>query len=279
MVFRACEITDEEFQKIRRLVYREFGINLTEKKKLLVVNRLQKVLRSLGLKSFSEYYDHIQKDKTNSSLSVLVNKISTNHTFFYRESAHFELLRNKALPKIISNLEKNGDKDLRIWCAGSSSGEESSTIMMIIKDALGANYNSWKAGLLATDICEDVLSFAKDGMYETEKIDALPIDLRNRFVEKLSSSSSQIKKDVLKEITYRKFNLMHKFPFKKPFHVIFCRNVMIYFDHVKREALVNRFLDHLVEGGLLFVGHSESLSEVKGLVSLSPSVYMKEPKS
>ncbi|MCO4782566.1 MAG: protein-glutamate O-methyltransferase CheR [Candidatus Cloacimonetes bacterium] len=275
MTIANYQINDHEFEKIRKLVYQEFGINLTEKKKLLVVNRLQKVLKQNGLKSFSEYFEYIKADKTNTALSELVNKISTNHTFFYRESAHFEQLRNERLPQIVETLSKIGNKDLRVWCAGSSSGEESSTIMMIIKDVLGSDYSSWKAGLLATDICEDVLKFAKVGIYDTDKIAALPVDLRNKYVEKVSSTTSKIKREVLGEITYRKFNLMHSFPFKKQFHVIFCRNVMIYFDQVTREALVKRFMGHLVEGGLLFIGHSESLSEVEGLVSISPSLYRK----
>lgn len=269
------QISDQEFEKIRNLVYQEFGINLTQKKKLLVVNRLQKVLKKNNFKSFAEYYNYIKADKTGASLSELVNKISTNHTFFYRENTHFEILKESALPKIVEAISARGQKDLRVWCAGSSSGEESTTLMMIIKEVLGDDYSFWQAGLLATDICEDVLTFAKAGIYDTERIAALPADLRNKYVQQISTTSSKIKHEILDEITYRKFNLMHSFPFKKKFHVIFCRNVMIYFDQITREALLNRFMGHLEDGGLLFIGHSESLADIDGLSAVSPSMYIK----
>ncbi|PCJ19089.1 MAG: chemotaxis protein CheR [Candidatus Cloacimonadota bacterium] len=278
MSLASCKITDQEFLKFRKLVYEEFGINLTEKKKLLVVNRLQKVLRDKNLGSFTQYYDYIKRDNTNKSLSELINKISTNHTFFYRENTHFEVLRKDLLPKITLDLSNKLSKDLRIWCAGCSSGEESSTLMMIIKDVLGVDYNLWKAGLLATDICEEVLEFAKNGHYETKRIKELPVDLRNKYTEITTKVMSKIKNDVLSEITYRKFNLMHDFPFKKKFHVIFCRNVMIYFDQKTRKNLVNKFLDYLMDDGLLFIGHSESLSDVDDLIAISPSMYKKRGK-
>ncbi len=269
-------ITEREFAQIRDLVHARFGIFLTDQKRSLVVGRLQKVVRDLGLPSFAAYHAHVRDDPTGAALGDLVNRISTNHTFFFREKEHFDYLVAHALPAVCARLREQGERDLRIWCAGCSSGEEAYTLAMLAREYLGSERGQWQAGLLATDISTKVLSLAIAGRYERERVEQLPPKLRAKFVpagDGMVAASEELKSD----ITFRRFNLMNeRFPFKKPFHVIFCRNVMIYFDLPSREKLVRRFFDHTAPGGFLFIGHSESLGRGRTPYRyLVPSVYQK----
>jgi len=269
-------ITEREFAQIRDLVHARFGIFLTEQKRSLVVGRLQKVVRELGLPTFAAYCEHVRDDATGAALGDLVNRISTNHTFFFREKEHFDYLVAHALPAICASLREKGERDLRIWCAGCSSGEEAYTLAMLAREYLGSEGGQWQAGLLATDISTKVLDLAIAGRYDAERAAQLPPKLRSQFVaagDGMVEASARLKSD----ITFRRFNLMNeRFPFKKPFHVIFCRNVMIYFDLPSREKLVQRFFDHTAPGGFFFIGHSESLGRGRTPYQyLAPSVYRK----
>ncbi len=253
-------IGDEEFEQLRRLIKSRFGINLTDQKRSLVVGRLQKLLRSSGFSSFQAYYEHIVNDKSERGLSELINRISTNHTYFNREKAHFDYFLETALPAVADTLRRQNSRDLRIWCAGSSSGEEPYTLQMLMMEYFGSQYSQWDAGLLATDISERVLTTARAGIYPQERVAQLPEHLQRKYFRRLPSGDCQVVDAVRNEITYRRFNLMNeRFPFKKPFHIIFCRNVMIYFDQPTREQLVNKFHQLTVPGGYLFIGHSETL--------------------
>jgi chemotaxis protein methyltransferase CheR len=269
-------ITDVEFRKIRDLVHARFGIFLTDQKRSLVVGRLQKLVRELDLGSFEAYYEHVRRDATGASLAELVNRISTNHTFFFREKEHFDYLLERVLPEICGRLREHGELDLRIWCAGCSSGEEAYTLAMLVQEYLGPERGRWQAGLLATDISQKVLRVAMDGRYDADRVAQLPSKLQRHFVD-VGDGMLQVRPELKKEITFRRFNLMNaRFPFKRPFHVIFCRNVMIYFDQPSREALVQRFFDHTAPGGYLFIGHSESLGRNRTPYGyVVPSVYRK----
>ncbi len=269
-------ITDAEFRKIRDLVHARFGIFLTDQKRSLVVGRLQKLVRELSLPNFEAYYEHVRHDPTGASLAELVNRISTNHTFFFREKEHFDFLAERALPEVCDGLRKRGDHDLRLWCAGCSSGEEAYTLAMLVQGYLGQERGQWQAGLLATDISAKVLRVAIAGRYAKDRVAQLPPKLQRHFVDaggEMVEASAQLKR----EITFRRFNLMNaQFPFKRPFHVIFCRNVMIYFDQPSRDALVQRFYDHMAPGGYFFIGHSESLGRTRTPFKyVVPSVYRK----
>ena len=157
------DLSDAEFDKIRSLVYDRFGINLTDQKRNLVVGRLQKVLRTRGMSSFSQYVDFMANDPTGEALSELIDRISTNHTFFFREPEHFRFLEKVVLPEACPRLEAKGDRDLRIWSAGCSSGEEPYTISVVLREYFGRNYAQWRAGVLATDISSHVLRHAERG--------------------------------------------------------------------------------------------------------------------
>ena len=271
------QITDQEFELFRSFIYDNFGINLTDAKRALLMNRLQKILKQKRITSFQAYYDTIQKDKTSNEVSTLVDAISTNHTFFFREKAHFDFLIGKALPEITPELKKRSDKDLRIWCAASSTGEEPYVLAMLIKEYLGSEYSQWSAGVLATDISNEALSTATDGVYTLERISQVPPALRDRYFEKLKSGAFRVKEYLRKEVLFRRFNLMNEtLPFKKPFHIIFCRNVMIYFDQQTRQSLIKRLYKVTVPGGYLFIGNAETLDRHNCPYEyVAPSIYRK----
>ena len=271
-------LTEQEFESIRKLVYDRFGINLTPAKKSLVVGRLQKILRSRGIQSFSQYYDMLQKDGSGKLLSEFVNRISTNYTYFEREKDHFEFFEKTALPEADQRHKSKNQRDLRVWCAGCSTGEEAYTLVMRMMDYFGAEYSRWNAGLLATDISADALGVAAAGLYPDERISQLPVAVRNKYFIRRPEGQWAVSDRIKKEIVFRRFNLMNStFPFKKPFDVIFCRNVMIYFDSPTRKALVGRFCDCLVPGGYLFIGHSESLGrDLRRLEYVMPAVYRRK---
>lgn len=270
-------ISDEEFKLLRDLVYNNIGINLTEEKRNLLMGRLQKILRARSFSNFRDYYNFIINDKSGEALSELANSISTNHTFFYREKDHFEFFLSTALPEIVSIAKEQRSTDLRIWSAGCSSGEEPYNLMMLMLEYFGRDYNKWTAGVLATDISEKALDFARRAVYSNDRVRYLPVEYKNRYLKKVNKDEWEVIDQIKKDVVFRRFNLMNEvFPFKKQFHSIFCRNVMIYFDEPTRIKLVNKFYDLLLPGGYLFIGHSETLKrETHKFQFVMPALYKK----
>ncbi|NMB42987.1 MAG: protein-glutamate O-methyltransferase CheR [Clostridiales bacterium] len=268
-------ITDEEFEKLAKFIKSNYGINLKEEKKSLVMGRLRKVLHQKNMSSFSEYLDYVLSDKTGEAVSDMVNRITTNHTYFMRESKHFEFFKEEVLPYL---KKKVSDKDLRIWSAGCSTGEEPYTLAMIIDEFFGKEKLFWNTQILATDISSKVLDVAKKGVYNNDSIAKMPSEKRLKYFKKISDEKSEVVDQIKKEVIFARLNLMNEtFPFKKKFHTIFCRNVMIYFDSKTKMDLVNRFYEITEPGGYLFIGHSESLirSQTK-YKYIMPAVYRKE---
>lgn len=274
---QSLQISDKEFSLIRELVYSKFGINLTEQKRMLVVGRLQKILREKGFHSFLEYHDYVLNDTTGEALITLVNRISTNHTFFYRESDHFDFFSNTILPKVKARGEK-GQKKFRLWCAGCSSGEEPYTLAMLVCDFFKHHLSNWDIGILATDISHRVLELARAGVYTEENMDRLPAHLKRNYFRSCGCGEYAVRDEIKKLILFRPFNLMReKFPFKGTFDVIFCRNVMIYFDDQTKHALVDRFSKFIAPSGYLLIGHSETLGRRRSnLRYVQPAVYRKD---
>ncbi|RIX53686.1 protein-glutamate O-methyltransferase CheR [Paenibacillus nanensis] len=268
-------ITNNEFKQLTEFIHREYGIHLKEEKKALVTGRLYQVLAKLQMTSFKQYYEYIVKDPTGKAVQTLVDKITTNHTFFMREAEHFTFLKHQVLPFLASTVH---DKDLRIWSAGCSSGEEPYTLAMILDDFFGREKPHWDTKVLATDISSQILEKASKGVYPNEDIAVLPANWRINYFQGYDKEHSIIQDQLKKEVIFRRFNLMNTaFPFKKKFHVIFCRNVMIYFDNETKHQLVERFYDHLMPGGYLFIGHSESIPrESTRFTYIRPAVYRKE---
>lgn len=271
------KITDNEFNLLKNFIYNKCGIVLSEQKKSLVEGRLQRLLKDKSFTNFKQYYEYVSGDLSGNAIVDLINNITTNHTFFNRENQHFDFLFKNALPEIIKNLKEKKTNDLRIWSAGCSSGEEPYTIMTMMLDFFGSDYSYWDAGILATDISEKVLTIAKTGIYSDEKISELPAFLKQKYFKKLPNNLWKVIDSVKNEIKFAKFNLMNpQFVFKKKFHIIFCRNVMIYFDQKTRDELISKFYSVMEDGGYFFIGHSESLGRDTQFKYIKPSVYKKE---
>lgn len=270
-------ISDQEFNALRRLIYDRFGINLTDEKRSLLVGRLQKMLRTQKMATFQDYYDYLDTDTTGKAVSDLVNLVSTNYTYFNREKDHFDFFLNTALPAVCEKLKQQKRNDLRIWCAGCSTGEEPYTLLMLMHEYLGSQYSSWDAGILATDISERVLSTATQGIYPADRVASLPENLQRKYFSRRADGQMQVIDKLRNDVTFRRFNLMNKtFPFKKPFQIIFCRNVMIYFDQQTRNALVQRFHHSMEHNGYFFIGHSETLGRDSQFFRyLMPAAYQK----
>ena len=267
-------INMKEFRQLADYIKHNYGIHLKEEKQTLITGRLHNVLSELKLKSFTEYLEYIITDKTGMAAVTLLDKITTNHTFFMRETEHFYFFKDKVLP-YLSNTQR--DKDLRIWSAGCSSGEEPYTLAMLLDEYFGENKVLWDTKVLATDISNGILEIAKKGIYFNDKIASLPAHWRRNYFNKVNNENSCLIDKIRNEVIYRRFNLMESFPFKKRFNVIFCRNVMIYFDNKTKDNLVEKFYDALEPGGYLFIGHSETINrETSKFKYIMPAVYRKE---
>lgn len=269
------KITDKEFHQIADYVKTNYGIQLKDEKKALVTGRLHTLLTQHNFKSFTEYFDYVIHDKTGEAAIAFINKITTNHTFFMREPEHFYYFRDTVLPWLKASVTA---RDLRIWSAGCSTGEEPYTLAMIVDEFFGADKKNWDAKILATDISLKALEEAKKGVYSNKDIAPLPSMWKQNYFTKLDTETSAVAAAIKDEIIYRRFNLINQaFSFKKKFHVIFCRNVMIYFNNETKHELVNRFYDATESGGYLFIGHAESLNrEQTKYKFIMPAVYRKE---
>lgn len=276
----SIEITDKEFELFRSLIYDKSGINLNPTKKGLLHTRLLKRLSLHNCATFAEYYYYIQNDDSGEELIAMLNAVSTNLTKFFREENHFLFLQNTVLPEITQGRRKSGQRRLRVWCAGCSSGEEPYSIGITLLQHIESPL-LWDIKILATDISTDILEKAAEGIYEKEKVSELPHDLLSAFFIRGSSQYSgyyKVKSALQNIISFRRLNLIdEKYPFRGKFDFIFCRNVMIYFDKRTQERIVNRYYNCLEDGGYLFIGHSESLNGVKSpFTYVMPAVYRKE---
>jgi len=271
------KIKEREFQLISKLVYSNFGINLTDKKKALIEGRLNKVLKNYGYKSFQDYYNAILEDKTGELLTLLIDKLSTNHTFFFREREHYDFMWNTALKEIVNRGLETNKKEIRIWSAGCSTGEELYSVAILLFEYFGEDIVNWDIGLLGTDISISVLRTAIEGSYDTESIKGLSKYYINKYFTKKGDNHIQIKDDIKKLVLFKSLNLMQNyFPFRGKFDIIFCRNVMIYFDTDIQYKLVNKLGDYTKKGAYLFTGHSESLNKKNTqFFYVKPAIYSK----
>lgn len=266
------KITDNEFKQLANYIKSNYGINLKDEKQTLVTGRLQNELIQNGFINFTDYFQHLSSDKTGMAVVTLINKITTNHTFFMREAEHFKYFKERVLPEFSEKLK---DKDLRVWSAGCSSGEEPYTLAMIIDDYFGKEKVFWDTKILATDISSKVLDVGIQGRYSNDGLMSLPPSWRLNYFQKQDNEKSVVVNKIKSEVIFRKFNLMDQFPFKRKFHVIFCRNVMIYFDTDTKQKLIEKYYNSLEYGGYLFIGHSESLGRDTKFKYIMPAVYRK----
>jgi chemotaxis protein methyltransferase CheR len=269
------DLTAAQFREISTTVYEIAGIQLREGKEGLVRSRLAKRLRQLGLGTFDAYLEKVRHDGR--ELAEMVDLLTTNKTSFFRESAHFDFVRDRMLPSL-------GPGPVRIWSAGCSSGEEPYTLAMVIR-GVWPDAERRDVKILATDISRRVLATAAAGVYPDALLEDVPQELLRRHwtrasredVARPGATGGWRAADSLRSlITFAPLNLMGAWPMRGPFQAIFCRNVMIYFDKATQQALVSRYYDLLAPGGHLFVGHSESLSALShGFSYVQPAVYRK----
>ena len=265
-------ITDSEFQRIVTYVKKHYGIDLSQKR-VLVGGRLENYLARNGYANYNEFMEKVEKNPHGSEATDMVNILTTNHTYFMRESEHFEFMKNVALPWAKS--KTMGTKDLRVWCGASSTGEEPYTLAMIIQDFFGMDH-SWDTRLLATDISLKVLDYASKGVYLKDDIEPLPVNWKRHYFKQISQDEFRVKDELKKQVIFKQFNLMDPIQFKKKFHIVFLRNVMIYFQDDIKYPLIERIYDHMEPGGYLFIGLTERLErQMVKFNYVQPSIYRK----
>lgn len=269
------EISTKEFNLLSILIKNKVGVNLKENKKNLVVLRLSRRLDALNLKSFESYYNLLLQDKEGSEIHYFIDSLTTHYTYFLREEVQFKFFSEVVLPNVCSFIN---DGDLRIWSAASSTGEEPYSIAMILDEYFGSERIYWNKEVLATDIARKVIKSAMEGLFLEQDMDKIPKYWLVNYFEKKDKSRYMVKKFIKDQVTFRCFNLLETFyPFKKKFHVIFCRNVLIYFDKETKKEVISKLVDCLELNGYLFLGLSESINYKDfGLTYVQPSIYRKD---
>ncbi len=274
---REFVFTSADFKYLRTIVTDNTGIVVVDEKQDMFYSRLARRVRSLGLSSFKEYCDYIRDDRSGAETVGLVNAITTNLTSFFREKYHFEYLTETVFPELIGTNSSN--RRLRIWSAGCSTGEEPYSIAVTVCES-GLSTKGWDVRILATDVNSDVLAHAAEGVYSMERVDAVPERRLQRWFLKGKGNQlgrMRIKPEVGKLIDFAELNLISRWSLPEPVDIIFCRNVVIYFDQHAKKSLIDRMADSLKEGGYLFLGHSESLFRVSDRFELiGNTIYRKK---
>ena len=271
------KLSAKEFKFIRELAKARTGIVLADHKHDMVVRRLTKRVRALKLSSFKAYCDFLSGPEADEEMGLMINALTTNLTKFFREDHHFDHLTSVALPRLLKRFRADGTRRLRLWSAGCSSGEEPYSIAMTLRKSL-PDLANWDARILATDIDTDMIEKGRKGIYDTRIVDSISATDRKKFVASLGREDDrhQMAQSLRSLITFKPLNLLHAWPMRGPFDIIFCRNVVIYFDKETQGKLFNRYADILRDGSFLYIGHSESLYKVSDRFRLvGQSIYEK----
>lgn len=268
------KMTDEEFARIYRYVKSNYGIDMARKKEIMT-GRLDNFVTNGGWTSFDAFMNAVQADPTGQLEKKLLGMLTTNHTYFMREYEHLDYLQKVVLPELQKKEART--KDLGIWCGAASSGEEPYMLAMLIKDYFGLEHHNWDTTILATDISSEILEKAVRGVYTAEQIEDMPAQWKRRYFKPLPDGVHyEVTQEIKKEILFRKFNLMNPFLFKRKFHVIFLRNVMIYFDAKTKQELLRKVYNSLEPGGYLFIGRTETIDRsVVPFHMIQPSIFRK----
>ncbi len=272
---------DPEFQRFSAVIYDYVGIKMPLSKKIMLEGRLQKRLKVLGLATFEEYSEFVfNQEGHDSELIHLIDVVTTNKTDFFREPAHFEFLTKVALPNIISAKRNMQREPIQVWSAGCSTGEEPYTLAIVLSE-FAANHPGVSTAITASDICTQVLKTAKAAIYPEERTDTIPLNLKKKYLlrsREKTRSMVRIIPRLRSLVSFRRINFMdNDFGISEKMDIIFCRNVVIYFDKPTQQILMEKFYRQLRPGGFLFIGHSETLSDLDLKFKLVAStVYMKE---
>lgn len=269
-------MSDKDFKRLSEFVHNECGIKLPPSKKVMVEARLQKRLRVLDMPGYREYYEYLfSPEGLAEELVQLIDVITTNTTEFFREARHFDVLTQEVLPAWRT---ANMHRTFRVWSAGCSTGEEPYTLAIVLSE-FARSMVGFHFSILATDISTRVLSMAKNGIYPEERVTKLSLDLKRRYLLRSKDKSKKLIRlapELRRLVEFRRLNFMEAFSFREPMDIIFCRNVMIYFDRATQEQLLRKFCSQLRPDGYLFIGHSESLTGMDlPLRQHAPTVYRK----
>lgn len=255
---REFPMSSRDFRKISAISYKLSGIVLSDAKQEMVYSRLARRLRVLGIPKFEQYLelvesgDHVEQEN-------FLNSITTNLTSFFRENHHFEYLKDVAIPEL--RKVHAGDRRIRVWCTAASTGEEPYSIAMVFRESFPAA-SGWDIKILATDIDSEVVATARRGVYAQNRIDGLPEKRLKRWFDKTADGQYEVEQELKDMLTFKTLNLLHNWPMHGPLDVVFCRNVIIYFDKQTQGVLFDKIQKMMPSGRFLFIGHSESLLHV-----------------
>ncbi len=263
-------ITDADFNRLVNFVHQKYGIDLHQKKQL-IVSRLSNTIRAQGFQQFKDYVDYMLSKGTSDDVNQLMSRLTTNYTYFMREMGAFDFFKSRILPDIVRRHQR--DKTLAIWSAGCSSGEEPYNVSMYIMDYLGAQAGAWDTRMLATDLSMEALTKARRGIYELP--DTMPPKWKKSYFVPAAGGKFEVAPKIRSNVIFQQFNLMEPIKFKRKFDVIFCRNVMIYFDQETKRALAQRFYDATVPGGYLIISMSENLDPDTKYRRVGASIFQK----
>ncbi|MDD4843173.1 MAG: protein-glutamate O-methyltransferase CheR [Anaerotignum sp.] len=266
-------LEENDFVRLYTFIQKKYGINLS-KKKQLIEGRLNSTIFAMGYSDFSEYVDFILTKSTQKDIELLLNKLTTNYTYFMREKAHFDFFSQNILPQLVKTKK---DKVLSVWSAGCSTGQEPYTLSILMKEFLGKEAPRWDTRVLATDISQKVLLQAQKGAYPEDSLKDMPSEWVRKYFSRVDNTDQYEVTTALKSnIIFKPFNLMDPIQFKIPFDVIFCRNVMIYFNQETKDALVDRLYASTNQGGYLIIGLSETINKSTSKYKyVMPAVYRK----
>lgn len=268
--FSPMTISDADFRRLVNFMQNNYGIDLS-KKQQLITGRLSPVLRQRGYSGFSAFVDHLLRYKNEEDVTLVLNKLTTNYTFFMREKDHLEYFYHDIIPAIVQRHQK--DKTLAIWSAGCSSGEEPYNLSMYLFDYLGTHASQWDTRILATDISAQALNTAQKGTYELPN--TMSSEWKKKYFTQNANGTYTVKPQIRNNVIFQTFNLMDPIRFRRKFDVIFCRNVMIYFDQPTKDALVQRFYDATAPDGYLLISYSENLGPNSPYRRIAPATFQK----
>jgi len=277
-IIRDVVLSENIFKKLGSFIQSECGIKMPPGKRLMVQSRLMKRLRALEISSFEEYWAFIQSTEGKDEVINLINAVSTNKTDFFREPDHFKYLIDTVLPELIKNRPSEILEPFKFWSAGCSTGEEPYTLAMVLSDFAEKNKN-FKFKILATDISTKVIEHGRIAIYSKERIDPIPMKMKQKYLLKSKDPANKVVRiipELRSKVIFRRLNFLDNFRLKEKVEVIFCRNVVIYFDRDIQKKLVEKFYEQLIPGGFLFMGHSETINGLNTKFrTVAPTVYQK----
>lgn len=272
------KLQTEEFLYISKFIEQHYGIQLPISKKMMVEARLQKRLKALNIVTFQDYFDFVFAPEGSKEYQRMIDLLTTNKTDFFRESNHFDFLTEEVIPKLFKT--KSPSESLRIWSAASSTGEEVYSILITLEEYFFHTLRKIPYSILGTDLSMQVLQKAAQGIYAEERIENIPLYIKKRYFLKNNDSENpkaRIKPEFLKAVEFKRLNLLKEFQgIDFNYDIIFCRNVLIYFNREVQQEVVSKLASRLRTGGYLFIGHSESLTNMQlPLRQVKPTVYQK----